>query len=312
MSGAGQIFIGGCDRSGTTMLASMLGGHSRVLCLPESHFFQQFAASGLAGDALVSAIEKHPRFELWGVDLSAEDRAELAAQPGFSAFADLLARFYARSHGVAGHEVWVDHAPRNCGRFLTLARAFPQARFVHMVRDGRAVANSWMGQDWGPNNITAVADAWALRLAQGLSAEAALGDRIVRISYEEVVADPEVAIRKVAGLAGIAFEAAMLDARGFRLPEHSKDTHSLLTADSSRGVSSGRLESWRRDLHPRQIELFESRAGDLLEALGYDPVNVDPQPQTRKEKLRDLGRELYLGARNIPRRNRRHGFGTFR
>ncbi|AKH41363.1 hypothetical protein FHS61_003172 [Altererythrobacter atlanticus] len=296
------------------MIASMIGGHSQIACLPESHFIQEFAETPLPPAQLLPKILNHRRFELWKLGLEEGTVQRLSALPNFATLVAELAKIYCRQQGCESVLTWVEHAPRNVGSFLRLKEQFPHARFIHVIRDGRAVAASWLDQDWGPRHVITVADTWALRIAQGLAAEFAIPDRVLRIHYESVVADPEAAMRKVAAFIGVEFEREMLAARGFALPSHSRKTHELLTGETQDGVgvSRERTETWRHKLTSRQIELFEQRTGDLLPSLGYGLTTTSPPGPTRSESIGMLWAEFFERAKNIPVRNRRHGFRLFR
>lgn len=302
----GPIFIGGCDRSGTTMLAAMLGGHSAIDCLPESHFISEYAGTNEPPRDLVKRILGHERFRLWSIRVGDADVDALRRTTSYAELIGELAALYARWHGRVARPIWLDHAPRCVAAFQRLGERFPHARFIHLIRDGRAVAASWLQQDWGPRHVLTVADTWATRIAQGFAAELAMPDRVLRLHYEDVVRAPEETLRKVASFLSLEFEVAMLDARGFILPAHSKDTHALLAQSSSKGVSADRLDQWKNSLSPRQIGLFEQRTGDLLPLLGYPLSQPAPAGPTRTEYLHMLLSEAWGRLLNLRRRKQRH------
>ncbi len=307
-----QIFVGGCDRSGTTMLASLIGAHSEILSLPESHFIAESAAredTVRSAEERLRFIQANRKFQLWRLSLQPAQRETLCQTGTFEAFYDTLTTYQAEAAAAGAYKIWLDHAPLNVSRFVSLAKLFPNARFLHMVRDGRAVANSWLPLDWGPRHILTLADHWAMSIAQGLAAEQVLGPRLMRLSYESLVADPPARMAEIAAFLGVEFQEAMLTPSGFALPDYSRTTHSLLTGQAN--IDQSRQASWKKGLTARQIELFEYRVGDLLPALGYDIVSASPDRPSRKELLSALWSEVSGRFRNILRQNRRHGIGRF-
>ncbi len=87
------IFIGGCSRSGTTLLGAMLGAHMHCLCIPESQFKTQILPSvGIARmrkhvlEAL-EAISLNFRFKIWDMPL---DTAALAEDKTVKTYAELI------------------------------------------------------------------------------------------------------------------------------------------------------------------------------------------------------------------------------
>lgn len=168
------IFIGGCERSGTTLLGAMLGSHSSCLCVPEMKFkteMLEFADNGVnnAVDPAY-ALEKlahRSNFKIWGLSLG-----QIAA-PGKALAGRELVEWtvaaYGQKVGKTDPTIWIDHTPANIKYAWTLFQAFPDAYMVHLIRDGRAVAASLLPLDWGPNEIDSAAHYWAEALAYGLA-----------------------------------------------------------------------------------------------------------------------------------------------
>ena len=183
------VFIGGCERSGTTMLGTMLGGHSHCLCLPESQFMDdQLAHADSDGRidprAALGRILAHERFRLlWDLPL---DPAQIQPAEFGTALPELwngLAQAYGRKVGQPAAEVWIDHTPnelqtdtwsappfsrgafhssgsRWAGRsgFVASARLGPQQRPSRgRVLDGALCP--WLGGGTGPGARSGSADA---------------------------------------------------------------------------------------------------------------------------------------------------------
>lgn len=281
------VFIGGCARSGTTMLGSMLGAHSTCLVLPESQFILDLLRSPLAepfdAEAVGARLVEHFRFKTWGVDIRPPEGAEAVA---IASYRELIEWFVARYGALVERperERWIEHSPWNTQFAPTLFDLFPEARLIHLVRDGRAVAASIMRVEWGPNEIHFAAPWWAHRLAFGLAAESHYGpERARRVRYEDLVLDPEGTLRDLCEFLGLEFEPAMLAADGLRVPDYTSGWHKLVGSKPD----PARLEAWRRDLTPRQIEIFESITGELSTYLGYPlDYGLTARPITRREKI---------------------------
>ena len=71
-----------------------------------------------------------------------------------------IVKKYGKHVGKPDPRIWVDHTPQNLIHAKLLVDLFPDARMIHIVRDGRAVANSLMRVDRGPNNIEDAANFW--------------------------------------------------------------------------------------------------------------------------------------------------------
>lgn len=265
------VFIGGCGRSGTTMLGDLLGAHPRHVCLPETSYkftllrAWKWRQAGRDGQRAVAWLEQQPKYRELGIDLGpAADVAGL----GFRDLFQRLAAAYARQVGRADPVAWIDHTPQNVQIGAVLFEEWPDARLVHLVRDGRAIAASVLPLDWGPSNVVSAAQWWMKALAHGLSLEARYPGRVLRVSYEDLVRQPEPLLRRICEFAGVEFDAAMLHGGGLRLPPSTAEQHSLV----GKPPSPSRLDAWRQALSERQIELFEAEVGQLLTLFGYQPV----------------------------------------
>lgn len=302
--------VGGCERSGTTMLGAMLGSHSLCICVPESHFIEkllarsEFDPEAVDPRAVLASIVNHERYRvLWNMPLDprAADPKELGST--YASVLSWLVQTYGRRSGKPDAQVWVDQTPSNFKRGLTMMHMFPDARFIHIVRDGRGVAASVLPLDWGPNDILRAAEFWMARCAAGLAAESRLGgDRVLRVRYEDLVSDPEPTLRRLASFAGVEYEPAMAQGAGYSPTPYHERQHRLV----GQPPDQTRANSWNRSLTPRQIELFESVAGEFLEMLGYRPeYGIRARPARISEVLRMKATGIASRVRNNLRRRRR-------
>jgi hypothetical protein len=298
------VFVGGCGRSGTTLLGSMLGTHPSCLATPESRFrflpYRRRPRTGEPGD-LGAALERalrHWSFRIWGID---PDRDALL--DGCASWAELVLRVvraYARANGRAGARLWIDHTPGNVKFASLLFEQFPEAKLIHVVRDGRAAAASVLPLDWGPSTPLAAAKWWVRYVRLGLACERRHGPRRVRrVAYERLVAEPETELRGLCDFLEIDYDPRMVEGTGFAVPEFTASQHALV----GRRPDPARREAWRDVLSPRDTELFESLAAGLLAELGYRPVHgARARPPTARERAGGAARELY--RRHISNRMR--------
>ncbi len=272
------IFVCGCPRSGTTLLGAMLGAHPECVAIPETQFLLDARGAVDRGEvasspsAVLSWIRQHPRFRLWRFEI---EPAAFEGQPSpdedpraLEHVMRAVAGAWAERQGRTGCRFWVDHTPTHARYGSTLRRLFPQARFLHLVRDGRGVAASVAPLDWGPANPVAAARWWAEQVAHGLALESAAGEGVLRVRFEDLVTDIEPTLRRICEHLGLELQASMRRADGFLPPGYSRRQHSLV----GRAPDASRAGAWRSTLTNRQIEIFESQSGDLLRHLGYQPV----------------------------------------
>jgi hypothetical protein len=270
-----QVFIGGCSRSGTTLLGAMLGQNRCAVTTPESHF--KFAAlpanrSDLDEAVLRKAlevIERHWRFKIWETEVDTEEILAESAGTSYRGLLCSLVGRYAIRVGRPEANTWVDHTPENVTYGLALRELFPDARFIHIVRDGRGVASSILPLDWGPNTVSRAAHWWVESVSHGLALEMALDEtRIRRVHYEDLVSNPGDTLREICAFLEMDYSPEMIEAAGFVVPDYTAPQHEMI----GRKPSADRAVRWKKALTPRQIERFEHETRDFLAYLGYRPV----------------------------------------
>jgi hypothetical protein len=173
---------------------------------------------------------------------------------------------------LAGEKMarYVTHLPQ-------LTALFPWARIVHIIRDGRDVALSqleWAHERRGPGRLALWRDepvgvtalSWRWMVGTGRRDGAALGPaRYHEVRYEELVDSPEAPLRRLTTFLDLPFAAEML-----RYHEGRRRDDPGLTAKQAWLPPTPGLRDWRTQMRPRDLELFEAIAGDLLSDLGYD------------------------------------------
>lgn len=146
-------------------------------------------------------------------------------------------------------------------RFECLERLWPEARYLHLVRDGRDVAESLIAHGWAGNHLTAARQWRETELAWERARARIPAERTLDVRFEDLVAAPRPTLERICAFLGVAFRDEML-----RYPE---DT----TYAAPDPASAGR---WMRSLPARAVRLCEAGAGDLLERRGYAPSGLAP------------------------------------
>lgn len=304
------IFVFGSERSGTTFLGSLLGSHSEAVTVPEAHFVSQVYRGVAAQDGTadlgraLEEISRNFRFKLWGIRPSLRD-LEPYGLGSYAGLIEALVAEYAKAAGQPNASVWIDHTPGNVRSAAFLAELFPDAKFIHLVRDGRAVVASVRGLDWGLRSARTIIGHWALQVGYGLAAESYLTpERCLRVRYEDLVTDPTAVLGRLCAFAGLAFEPAMLSGSGFAVPAYTQKQHALVGAPPN----ARRINAWTEALSPRDVETCEYVTGDLLTYLGYTPVfghraRLEPREERYRAQLADL--LWYRWADRVRRKRRR-------
>lgn len=207
---AGPIFVGGTGRSGTWVIGRLLdrhpsivtirtelrfhaseGGLGRVLRGDETpaEFAERVATrwfdiSGAGGQPKGPFLLASPK-ELQRATQDLVKMSEIDLRHGLEAFCRALIDPYALGRGAA---TWVETTPDNATAADTLLQVFPDARVIHMVRDGRDVAASVMTMPWGPSSYDDALDWWEQRMMEAhWASRRADPERLLVIRLEELI-----------------------------------------------------------------------------------------------------------------------------
>ncbi len=300
-------FITGCGRSGTTLLRAMLDAHPELAVPPESYFVvallkqrEVFEPGGtLDRAALETELAAAPSFREWQLPVS-----DLADHEAFAAADDvpaaLAAAYEAYAHR-AGKRRAVDKTPFQGPNIELIAASFPGARFIHLVRDGRNVAQSLASMDFGPDRLDGAIQEWRRHVDAIDDYARDRGDEVLTVRYEDLVAEPTAVLTAICDHLGLPFDQAMLD-----YPQRADELLAPMarTAHLEGVRQAPRAE--RRDwtaLDPDLVAVLEELAADTLARHGYQRSSdgLGPTGQVRRLWATLLYRlraaRLGLGAR---------------
>jgi hypothetical protein len=283
--------IVGAPRSGTTLLRLMLDAHPDLAIPPETSFV--VAASALNesdGDLRARFVETitafpagAPNWQDFGLAREALAEAVQALDP--FTVADGLRAFYRLYAQRFGKSRWGEKTPDYSLHIGAIAALLPEARFVHLIRDGRDVAASWRQQWFSPGDEPEVlARAWAGRVDAARSAGSGRA-HYIEVFYEDLVARPEPELRRLCGFLDLPWSDQLLNHQE-RAPRRLEEHRARVSLDGSFTVShaqrlhqqrrtmeragTGRIGSWRETMSDEEVLRFESIAGGLLTQLGYE------------------------------------------
>jgi Sulfotransferase family len=180
------VFVGGTGRSGTTIVAGLIGEHPAYQMVPYEAKFH--ASAGGLPDLLSGGVDLEwflARMSThWFQHVNDAGQPDgLSALVGRAALGQALDQFavaYASEPVTASAELldrlvqphdprgtaWVEMTPSNIEAAQTLHLLFPEARFIHVVRNGRDVAHSLKGQAWAPDDLFDCLLWWEERLTR--------------------------------------------------------------------------------------------------------------------------------------------------
>lgn len=274
--GAAPFFIVGSSRSGSTLLRLMLTSHSRIAIPPETWYLIALLEKlpfdrPLRESEIGAAISMMTSHYTWpDLGLEAAEFRRRAAESSAVRLRDLVEMVYRWHMQVQGKSRWGDKTPAYIGIVPALAAMFGDAKFIHLIRDGRDVTKSFQRQGWGGPWMHGCAMEWlrAVELDRKLG-KTALNARILRVHYEDLVLQPQATLRGICAFIDERFEDRMLLWRARvdeAVPDREKRFHSSLRRDM-RQSDVGR---WKREMTRREIFVAEALIGAQLSHFGYE------------------------------------------
>lgn len=255
------IFVGGCGRSGTTLIREILHRHPRIACGAETAI--------LCDDVNPNRISVE-----WNLP-RAEISRLVAESPSVVRFAETFFRSFAEREGKVR---WADKTPRNVRALPRILTNFPNAKFVHILRDGRDVAcslrnhprhtirNGKIVPQEVNNPIRGCARRWVTEASLGLAFKG--HPRCFELRYERLVLEPEKALRELCAFIGEEYHPAMIDPAATSTgADRAGRLMNNPNADSV--ISPKSIGRWKKDLRQAERHIVREVAGELLLATGY-------------------------------------------
>ncbi len=276
------VFVVGCERSGTTLLAALLDRHSQLSIPPETLFF--------------SDVVHHAWWRRGAGDRAGLLRAALAGRVGEFGLdrPRLAAAFGGRDPSPAGllQAVLEEHARRNhkprAGEksILHVLYAhelldwYPGAKVLGILRDGRDVVASMMRPPWHPNKLHAKCCNWRLKTRRLLDLKERHPERVLLLRYEELLADSAGVLAAADAFLGLDFEPGQLDP-SIR-PGVYLERERSYKAKVDESVDASRAFAWRREAGPETLGAMHAVLAPTLRRAGYTADAPPPGPWPRR------------------------------
>jgi len=264
----------------------MLHAHPRIAIPPETRYLiRTYLRRDEFGDLrveenrrrLAEAITQKSRrtkFGGLGIDREATIKRIVNGPPTLgSAFAAVWEEF-AESRGK---QRWGEKRPSYYLWTDTILKLFPDAQFVHIVRDPRSCVASLIATKWWRGGFEQALTAWvrADRALRRLE-QRAPADVYFRLRYEDLVTSPATELGRLCAYLGEDFDEQMLDhTKAASDIVHASEVHHDLT---HRDVDPTRIEAWRTALTPEQIGLIELVTRRAMRRHGYPVSGLGTRP----------------------------------
>ena len=270
------IFIVGAPRSGTTLLASFLDRHSRICVPPETRFFREVNPSLLAlcerGGSRKEMIELLlSGLRIQDLDLNAEDLSTHWKTKNISDLFLTALEVFAQRHGKSRPG---EKSPVHLHSLDIIFDWYPDARVVHIIRDGRDVVLSLQNVVWSHNSLVRHCFMWRRKVAHIRHKMSKYDKKILTLKYKELVTQPVDEIQKVCSFIGENFEKRMLDVK---IPTNVvPDWEANWKGRVKKTLDPSRVNKWKHATSEEDLFLMQYIMGDMLRYWGYPLKRINP------------------------------------
>lgn len=287
------IIVTGSERSGTTLIMTILGCHPEIAVPEVTWYYPRFRPYLFTyGDlsqpenfrTLVNEMAYGLRNPFFGMDVNPAvfgneiyDRAVAEQQSFAGVFSAMLGR-YAETKGKPR---WGEKTPYNLFYIAQIVEDFPNVQIVFITRDGRDVCAEFLDASFGPTNIFAAAQLWDMgQKAVRPWRKSLSSDQWYDVSYEALVRDPVRELKKLCDFLGVDYTDDLLSFHTTETAQRrgrTKDNAAL-----GHPISDKYVKRYEQELSLRDQRIFAWVAGDTMGELGYEDL-ADPLALTGAE-----------------------------
>ena len=302
---AGPVFIVGMPRSGTKLLRGILNGHSQ-LCIPlnETEFLPAWIRRWASFGDLSNRHTFMDFYQQFVETFYFKNRMREHGQQikpdvwyhncdGDFSIANVFEQLIRHDAEVPNGALWGDKSPSYLNHMSAIRSIFPQAKFIHLLRDARDYVLS-LEKAFGKNKYRA-AQRWNDAMVQSKIDGDQLGANFIEVRYEDLVDNPRKEAKRLCDFLDLDFEPDMLTLE--RATENLGDTK------GERNIVAGNYGKYKERLTSGELAEVEACCADGLRAMGYsvDLHNGETQPLKpwvlRRHQLGDIARLIQLDAK---------------
>ncbi|TKB46643.1 sulfotransferase family protein [Thalassotalea mangrovi] len=306
------VFIVGCPRSGTTLLQVKLSAIEELAIPPEDDFILRFyyklkqdcerILTDQEVNHLIDDLFYHDNgtFSQWHVSRE-QINQELATRKDITLRQLIDAIYQAFLNRLENKQRWGCKVPYFAAHIETLQHIFPFAKFIHIVRDGRAAYQSMLEREQHPDarqypkSPFNIAWQWQRFVNSAESAGQKFSPQFLRIHYENLLADADAVYAQLATFLDVKVSQLTQDYYQNLLDNQliRQDNIALYVKPK---IDASKAQRWQKHLSPYQLACFEAVAGNTLQHMGY-PLSKPPIFMLRQWTIRALA-QGYLSLRS--------------
>ncbi len=293
MNHQSPFFILANPRSGSSLLRIVCDCNENLTVPPESGFllwwrtkYSNITAKDICTpdilNELVEDILSSKKFETWKIEKEQLlDFLKLHKPRSYAEVGSLV--YYFQAHTRGKHpKIWGDKNNYYIHHLEEIIELYPEARFIHLIRDGRDVACSYRNlpaisskSDYFPNLPVALEEIAKEWMENNIRIEAFLQNsasgKFIVVNYEDVVLSLETTSRKICNFLEVSFDTQMLEYDVLNKKNSLEPSQTLdWKMNTLKKPDKSRINQYLDQFTTAEIEMFNEQAGTVLKSYGYD------------------------------------------
>lgn len=268
-----MFFIVSAGRSGSTLLRKHLIGDDKVSIPPESEDFIPEMAKIWVNDLtyqekvnqMIGKFSKSAYFEFWEVNWESMKKRWLELPESERRLANLIYSVYQLT---GEHAVYIGDKTPYLVYYLDWIRCiFPECNVVYLIRDGRAVVNSYIKSRG--YSLEKACSRWKSAVSSFLKSKDFKEGRSYIVRYENFVQQPKESLQGICDFLGVPFTDKILNATFSGMGDSHLSHHENVKND----INAGSIDKWKKDLQMEDIKRTERIIGKELKMFSYEMYN---------------------------------------
>lgn len=268
------FFITGRGRSGTWLLQSILDTHPEICVTPEAlfiiHLYEKYIGTKKwttqQKNNFIKDLLSEEKIKDWWQVMPKSIGELLEKYPPDSHFSELCKAVYhdyAHRNNKANAHLLGDKNPEYSVYIERLARLYPTAKFIHLIRDPRANVLSYQNVDFDVNDVAALAYRWKKYNENIPDLQQQFPNRILLIHYEDLLTNTQATLEKMCAFLGVDFIPDLLE-----FYKHSKNVFEW-NHKITQPIDPQKAYAWKGKIAPKDEACVFKIAGEVAAQFGY-------------------------------------------
>jgi len=279
------IFIVGCPRSGTTLLASRLNLHSQIAVSSETHFFEilnNFFLINVIYPLTYRGIHRllfYSQMKDLKIDFNDFIKLFNQTEKQYINVFDISMDLY---RSKVNKKYWCEKTPQHLKHLSNIYYYYPNAKVICILRDGRDVALSLSKAPWHENNIAMSSLEWNENIKYLNQANSKYSkEKFFVLKFEQFIENPQDSLKSICNFIGVNFESNLMTTPS-KKPDLVAEWEINWKGNVMKAFDNSKIGKWHHQTTDYQKKLMNSIMQVNLHKMKYYDIEIS---SNKLEKL---------------------------